>query len=217
MLLRFKTLTNALLALFFPDRCVGCNQYGSLFCAQCQAKLKPYPAHANNDLPTAIEGATVAFVYGGPLRDAIHEMKYRPIRRMAEPLGDLLARHLATHPQPADAIVAVPLHPKRMAERGFNQAELLADRLATRLQLPLLRHGLERCRDTPHQVGLDHAGRQANVHAAFIWRSSVPPPAQVLIVDDVLTTGATIAACAEALQHAGTRAVRAVALARSRG
>jgi ComF family protein len=141
-------------------------------------------------------------------------MKYRRMRRVAAPLGDLLADHLRSAPQPADALMAVPLHAGRLTERGFNQSEELAARIARRTGLPLV-PGLARCRDTGHQASLGRRARKGNVEGAFIWASRTPPPARVLIVDDVLTTGATLAACADALRAAGTREVRAVALARS--
>ncbi len=141
-------------------------------------------------------------------------MKYSRLRRVAAPLGDLLADHLRERPQPADALMAVPLHAGRLAERGFNQSEELAARLARRSGLPLV-PGLRRCRDTGHQASLSRRARKANIEGAFVWAVHAPPPARVLLVDDVLTTGATLAACADALRAAGTREVRAVALARS--
>jgi ComF family protein len=156
----------------------------------------------------------VAWVYEGALRQAIHRMKYSRMRRVAAPLGDLLADHLRANPQPADVLMAVPLHAGRLAERGFNQSAELAARIARRSGLPLL-PGLERCRDTGHQASLGRAARRGNVEAAFVWAVYAPPPERVLLVDDVLTTGATLAACADALRAAGTREVRAVALARS--
>jgi ComF family protein len=136
------------------------------------------------------------------------------VRRVAVPLGDLLADHLRAAPQPADALMAVPLHAGRLAERGFNQSEELAARIARRSGLPLV-PGLARCRDTGHQASLGRRARKGNVEGAFVWASLTPPPARVLIVDDVLTTGATLVACGDALRAAGTREVRAVALARS--
>jgi predicted amidophosphoribosyltransferase len=110
--------------------------------------------------------------------------------------------------------MAVPLHAGRLAERGFNQSEELAARLARRTGLPLV-PGLLRCRDTGHQASLGRRARQGNVEGAFVWAVPAPPPARVLLVDDVLTTGATLAACADALRAAGTREVRAIAIARS--
>jgi ComF family protein len=134
---------------------------------------------------------------------------------MGEPLGDLLAQHMSAHPLPADGLIAVPLHPRRLAERGFNQSDLLARRLSMQCKIPFISRGLMRNRDTAHQVGLDAQERRANVGDAFVWQHDTPPPARALLIDDVLTTGATLEACAQALRAAGSREVRALVLARS--
>lgn len=202
-----------LLDLLFPDRCAGCKRGGGLLCGRCRAALRAYP---DADPATeGLDGATVAWLYEGPLRPAIHRFKYERDRRVAVPLGDGLAARLMTHPQPADALLPVPLHPDRLAERGFNQAEELARRVSASCRLPLLTRGLERRRDTGHQAGLGYQDRQTNIAGAFVWRMGAPPPARVLLIDDVLTTGATLAACAAALRAAGCREVRAAAVARS--
>jgi ComF family protein len=156
----------------------------------------------------------VAWLYERPVRRAVHALKYRRRRRVAGALADALADALPGAP-PGDALVPVPLHAGRLAERGFNQSEELARRLSARWQLPLRSEGLARARDTGHQAGLARRERLGNVAGAFVWRASGPPPARVILVDDVLTTGATLAACAAALRAAGAREVRAVALARS--
>ncbi|WP_238613277.1 ComF family protein [Candidatus Oscillochloris fontis] len=207
----FSSLMDALLGFLFPDRCVGCRRSGALFCPTCRAALRPYPL---DDPPPGLDAMLVPWLYEGALRQAIHRMKYRSQRRMAAPLGDLLAAQLRHHPQPADAIIPVPLHTTRLAERGFNQSTELAARIARATGIPLV-SGLERCRDTGHQAQLGRRERQQNIAAAFVWTVYAPPPARVLLVDDVLTTGATLVACADALRAVGTQEVRAVALARS--
>ncbi|NTW02040.1 MAG: ComF family protein [Oscillochloris sp.] len=206
-----RHLFERLLDLLFPDRCVSCGQLGTLICVRCRAGLRPYPAE---EPPTGLDGMAVGWLYEGTMRKAIHRMKYSRMRRVALPLGDLLAEHLQAEPQPADAIMAVPLHAGRLAERGFNQSEELAMRLAHRSGLPLV-SGLQRCRDTGHQASLGRRARRGNVEGAFVWARLTPPPARVLIIDDVLTTGATLVACADALRAVGTHEVRAAALARS--
>ncbi|MBX0329365.1 ComF family protein [Oscillochloris sp. ZM17-4] len=206
-----RDLLDRLLDLLFPDRCLACGRAGALLCARCRSGLRPYPPEAP---PDGLDGVAVACLYDSVVRKAIHRMKYGRMRRAAAPLGDLLADHLLANPQPADALMAVPLHAGRLAERGFNQSEELAARIARRSGLPLV-PGLLRCRDTGHQASLGRRARRANIEAAFVWAVHAPPPARVLLVDDVLTTGATLAACADALRAAGTREVRAVAIARS--
>lgn len=205
------TLLDRLLDLLFPPRCAACGRSGQLLCAACRGGLRPYP---RDDVPAGLDGATVACIYDRTIQRAIHHLKYLRQRRIAHPLGDLIYVALQLDPQPADAILAVPLHADRLAERGFNQSDELARHLAAHSGLPVLA-GLERSRDTGHQAGLSRLKRGSNVAGAFVWRGSRPPPERVLLVDDVLTTGATLVACAEALRDAGAREVRAVAVARS--
>lgn len=155
-----------------------------------------------------------AYIFEGALREAIHHLKYDRQARVAEPLGALLAQHLAAQRYRVDAIVAVPLHPERLRKRGFNQAQLLAQQLARQTRLPLLATEVVRVRQTAQQADLSRQARRANVADAFAWRASTPPPASVLVIDDVLTTGATVEAVAAALCRAGAREVHALALAR---
>jgi ComF family protein len=158
--------------------------------------------------------ATIAglYQYDAPLRDAIFLFKYRRRRAMAGPLGGLLIEALPPYAQECDAVVPVPLHPTRLRERGFNQSVLLADAVALSLGLPLEQR-LVRVRETQHQVGSDSHQREANVRDAFGWRAPDAAPRVVLLIDDVLTTGATMRACARALRAAGTQAVHGLALA----
>jgi ComF family protein len=163
-----------------------------------------------------LEQISIAFFFEGALRNAVHHLKYKRVRRIAKPLADLLAQHWQQHAYPVDALQPVPLHPQRLAERGFNQSELLAAHLASLSGVPLLRTGLVRSRDTAHQVGLDARQRSVNVQDAFFWQAASAAPMRVLLIDDVVTTGATLEACAQALRNAGSREVRALVLARSR-
>jgi ComF family protein len=207
------SLLDAILSTLFPDRCGGCARIGDLLCDRCRCALTPYPSEPDR-FPASLDGVRVAFVFASPLREVVHQFKYRRVRRLAQPLGRLMAAHLAARPLAVDAVLPVPLHAQRMAERGFNQAEELAREVAYLLDKPLA-HGLERTRATGQQAHLDARQRRENVRGAFCWRDGAPPT-RILIVDDVLTTGATIGACAEALREAGAKQVYALALARSR-
>jgi ComF family protein len=214
--MQLHTLLEGLLEWFFPDRCAACGGTGGLLCAGCRARLRPYPG-AVARIPETLCQVQVGFVFEGPLRQAVHHLKYRRARRMARPLGELLAARLAGSCPPADGIVAVPLHPRRLAERGYNQAEELASALAPRWGVPLRRSGLARERATAQQAGLAAAHeRAANMRGAFRWAGPGAPPRRALLVDDVFTTGATMAACAETLILAGSDEVYGIALARSR-
>jgi ComF family protein len=142
----------------------------------------------------------------GALAQAVHQLKYRAVAD--------LARELATRLQPAltpdQTLVPVPLHPDRERERGFNQAQLLAVALARGSGLPLAR-ALVRTRPTRSQVGLSAAARRQNVQGAFAALPPVPPRA--VLIDDVITTGATLRECARALRQAGAQQVSALVVA----
>ena len=212
-MLLHHSLFDSLLTLLFPDRCAGCQRPGTLFCASCCAALVPY-----SDIQlVSLKGMThvhIAFVYQSPLREAIHRLKYDRLRRMAGPLGALLATYVAAHPLVADAILPVPLHTSRLAERGFNQAEELAQAL-THTGLPLINDKLIRIRMTEQQVRLTSHERRSNVDRAFAWHGTTAPPRRVLLIDDVMTTGSTMSACAAALRAAGVEEIAGLVLARS--
>jgi ComF family protein len=205
-------LWDRLLQLLFPDRCAVCGKEGELLCRTCRVALEVY---SESTAITGLDQALVGFVYNPALRKALHCFKYYRRRRLAQPLGDLLVEVLARHALPVDALLAVPLHAERMNERGFNQSEELARRIAQRTGLAL-ETGLVRTRNTGHQAGLGRRDRLTNVADAFVWCGREQPPARILLIDDVLTTGATLVACADALRRAGGHEVRALTLARSR-
>jgi ComF family protein len=209
-----RSLLDAFLALLFPDRCAGCARLGSLFCANCRATLAPYP-RSLRQMPAGLSDLRIAYVFQSPLREAVHQLKYRKQRRVAEPLGLLMAEHIVAQPVAADAVLAIPMLAARLAERGFNQAEELAREVARLLDLPLLDKGLVRVRATEQQARLDARARAENMRDAFKWHGS-PPAGRLLLVDDVLTTGATLGACAVALRAAGAQDIYGLALARSR-
>jgi ComF family protein len=137
---------------------------------------------------------------------------------VAERLADLLlgeaeARRVL---EEAEVLVPVPLHPRRRRERGFNQADLLAAAVGRRCRLPVAATALVRRKDTAPQAGLSAAGRRLNVAGAFgVRRRARIAGRVVVLVDDVLTTGATALACARALNDAGAREVRLLAVARA--
>jgi ComF family protein len=201
-------------ALLAPPRCAACDAPVarlSVFCAAC--------AHTAEIASNRDRGDTVAaFLYGGAVARAIVKMKYESRPDLARPLGDLLWRALS--PQ-ADRlrqtlVVPVPLHPARLAERGFNQSALLARRVAGHLGAPLAPRALSRHRDTPRQATLDRETRLANVTASFGVREPTRiRDRTVLLVDDVRTTGATLGACAEALRSAGAGTVLTAVVARA--
>jgi ComF family protein len=214
------SLFDQLLDLVFPPRCAGCRRRGALFCATCCASCHPVEPAVNKALHQQLASlflasTTGAYGFTGAIREAVHTLKYDRRKRIAIPLGDLLSQQYAAHPVEVDAIVAVPLHLERQRTRGFNQAALLAQQLARHTRLPLSTDDLVRVRETVQQAELHREQRRTNLRNAFAWQSAAPPPARILLIDDVITTGATVEAAAQALCQAGAEAVHALALARA--
>jgi len=241
--------------LFWPARCAGCNDYvpeAAIFCAACAPTVTPLVAYcpgcalpyaaaplaggrcaACRRAPFPFVEATAGFEYGEAVADAIVRMKHGGRRDLGARLGRVLAgplgRALGSGGFGAgDRLIPVPLHPRKLRRRGFNQAlELLRAALAALARqegagrrqsgLPrIARRLLLRVRDTPE---LGHAGRAARL-AAVSGAFAVADPARlrgrrVLLVDDVFTTGATFTACSQALRAGGAREVRVIALARA--
>jgi ComF family protein len=186
----------------------------AVFCPACASTATPAPRDAHSD-------AIAAFVYGGAVAHAITAMKYRARPDLARPLGDLLSRAVAAElPSRAGLrgalVVPVPLHPRRLAERGYNQAALLARRVAKHMGSPLAPMALARDRDTTRQATLDRQARLENVASSFRARDPAGVRGRaVLLVDDVQTTGATLEACSMALRVAGASTVVTAVVARA--
>lgn len=214
MLLKQHILLPAL-DLVFPPTCVGCGRVGTLICPDCQAALSSGPIILDSPPPPLLAvGALGAFA--GIIQSAVHALKYDCVTDLAAPLGGLLAALLRQAAWPQAILVPVPLHPRRLRQRGFNQAALLSRAIGRELGWPCDEGLLRRARETASQVGLDHRGRQANVRDAF----EVADPASIqgasfILVDDVYTTGATLHECAACLAEQGASAVRAVVVGRA--
>lgn len=219
------------LDILYPPSCGGCGAKGTRWCRACQQNTErivpPLCPRCGQSQPierlcTRCRRQPPQFsalrswaVFKGPLRNAIHRLKYK--RDIS--LGEVLSRHLSAclvkTDWRLDMIVPVPLGVARMAERGYNQASLLAKPLAGRAGLPYRVDILKKTRDTPSQVGLDFERRRANVAGTFEVVSTDVRDKTVLVVDDVATSGATLNACTQALLSAGARAVYAITLART--
>lgn len=149
------------------------------------------------------------------MRQAIHQLKYRNLRALAQPLAGLLRDYLVTNPVPGEVLVPVPLHQKRLRERGYNQSSLLARELGKLINLPVVDDCLIRQRQAPPQArAATVAERRSNVADAFSCRDRRLPDKQVLLIDDVSTSGATLDACATALKATGATSVWGLVLAR---
>jgi ComF family protein len=157
------------------------------------------------------DGAWSYGFYEGALRKLIHVYKYQGVETLARPLADFLVAALPDD-QPIDWIVPVPMHWWRKWKRGYNQSDLLAQELSRRTGIPVV-NALRRVRRTPPQAGLSNHERRLNLRAAFSVTRS-PRARHVLLIDDVLTTGATASACGSVLKKAGAAGVNVLTLAR---
>jgi ComF family protein len=214
----------ALLDLILPPACAACGRSGALVCAACMAGFTPASPPEDRFVapdPSVVVGDTLtlamaAFAHDGPMRRALAALKYSGAARLAPILArqaaPALAPLLAVSGRPA-TLVPVPVHPERLRTRGYNQAELIARALARAAALPC-GSLLERVRPTTKQHRLDRAARLANLRGAFAVREGAPYTATVILVDDIITTTATLEACASVLREAGAEAVYGFAVAR---
>lgn len=223
----------ALLDLIFPARCPGCREIfdgRGPFCQRCletcadlaarrcgrccEPEVDGLCAHCRS-APPAFEEACVPFLYGGALAEAVHRFKYEDCPHYAEALAELALD--AAKPSLAWCTLVAPAspHPRRLRSRGYDQAYLLARALARRAGKAVAPRALSRVRDTAPQVGQGRAAREENVRGAFCAAPERVRGHRVLLVDDVLTTGATAHAAALALRGAGAAGVRLFALARA--
>lgn len=175
---------------------------GAYFCPDCLAKLQPV-----SPSPEAfgyLDGVQAGLLYNNAAAQLIHAFKYAGAKYLAESLCTFLPR-----PPAADWIIPVPLHPFRRRQRGYNQSQLLAQRLSRETGIPMQTKTLTRIRNTPSQAQRTHAERPGNVRDAFLAGWGLQG-SHILLVDDVITTGSTLDACALALRMAGAAGVWAV-------
>jgi ComF family protein len=199
------------LDVLLPARCAACGLAAGVFCAACEASLSALQGiarAAGGPMPPVVALGS----YDGLLRSAVLAIKFRGARSAATRLGDWLAPLVRWE---VAAIVAVPLHPRRLRERGYNQAREIARGIAAVRRVPLVDGALVRIKSTAPQSGLDLANRGKNVAGAFgsTPRAGALDGKPVLLVDDVVTTGATARACAATLRSAGAGDIYLAAVA----
>ena len=231
MLPQVARLGGIALNLLFPQWCVGCGKKGDFICHSCRRSLprimpplcprcgKPQSSgilcSSCVSWQAEIDGIRSPFRFDGVMRQAIHQLKYRNLRTLAAPLARLLNDYLITSPVPGEVLVPVPLHRKRLRERGYNQSSLLARELSKLTSLPVVDDCLIRQRHAPPQTKTSTVDeRQSNVVDAFACGDQRLRDKQVLLIDDVSTSGATLDACAVALKAAGATSVWGLVLAR---
>jgi ComF family protein len=166
--------------------------------------------------PLRIDGIRAVGYLEGALQTAIHRFKYSNLRPLAVPLGKLASDCLTRNHLPIDTVVPVPLHSRRLRERGYNQAALLAEEIGRAVEVTVVDDVLRRVKSTIPQVGLSGVQRRENVRGAFQCTDSSLRRRNVLLVDDVCTTGATMESCSIALRDAGVSVVWGLPLARER-
>ncbi len=196
-----------------PASCAACDGHVEarrVFCAPCAGTVVRLAA-----TPSEGADARAPFAYGGALAEAIRRFKYGRRPDLARPLGHLLRASVVDAVGAFDQVVPVPLHPRRRADRGFDQAALLAVHVARQLGCPLRPEALRRTRHGPAQASLGRGERLQSAALAFEAATDRVAGSRVLLVDDVVTTGATLRACSAALYAAGAARVEALTLARA--
>ena len=228
--LSLRQVKTAFLDLLLPLRCLGCGREGDFICSSCRQSLPAVKlplcqrcgatvsegnlCRACINRPLTIDGIRSVFLFQGTVRQAILQLKYKHLKSLAAPLSQLLAEYLSSHPMQGEVLIPVPIFPKRLRQRGYNQASLLAQELGKLVGLPISEDTLIRVKDALPQARTSSAvERRLNVRDAFACHRTLEGK-QILLIDDVCTTGATLDACAIALKAAGAGSVWGLTVAR---
>jgi competence protein ComFC len=234
---RLYQLAWAGLDWLYPHHCGGCDQPGARWCATCQSNLKQVTGsfcqicgqpekisslHPKLGVCPVCEKTPPPYIalrswaiYNGSIRKAIHHLKYQGDMALGETLACFLVEKLQSLNWPVDMIVPVPISRMRRRKRGYNQAALLALPLAMGCEIGYSSRALIKVCETPSQVGLNPVERKENVASAFIAVKELVLGKNVLVVDDVATTGATLEACSRVLLDAAAHSVYCLTLARA--
>ncbi|HUF54874.1 MAG TPA: ComF family protein [Dehalococcoidia bacterium] len=222
-----SSVWNGVLDIVFPPQCVSCRKWGSFICEACEQEMQPangercgvcwqpslsFCEACSEGAPT-FEAARSAYAFEGPARDLVHALKYRGVAAVAPIMADAMTGRLADWEIDVDGIVAVPMAGTRQRRRGYNQAEMLAREISRATAIPLV-EGIIRRRAGESQV--DQPGKQArwrNAARAYEARRK-RSPRSVLLVDDAMTTGATLDACARVLRAVGAQRIYGLTFAR---
>jgi competence protein ComFC len=205
-----RQLFEQALDLLYPPCCEHCGRVDTRWCTRCAVDLDAFPVQVvlQEDIPP-LEAVASTASHRGILRDAVHSLKYSGNPAIADQLSARLSKVVHTLGWQVEGAVPVPIHRERRRKRGYNQSELLAHGLGKLMSFPVWPEALQRERDTQPQVGLTSTERMRNVADAFRCTTDFHSQS-LLLIDDVCTTGATLAACAAALRAAGAGKLYAV-------
>lgn len=229
--MRLKQLQREVIDLFFPRSCLGCGKVGDFICSRCSKKLSRLlpPICQRCGKPESsgtycrecwgtrnhIDVIRSVFVFEGIIRRAVHEFKYRNLRAIAVDLSQYMADYFLEYKLAADILLPVPMHANRLRKRGYNQSDLLAELISGRLSLPVRGDLIRRVRDNKPQARTTCVEeRRSNMENTFTCISSEVSGKDIIIIDDVCTSGATLEACAAALKMKGASNVSGFTLAR---
>ena len=222
--------TVGILDLLFPKRCVSCGRIGRYFCDSCRKGIRVINSyelicpecgrraldgktHPGCRSKYGLDGLTSFFHYSGPVREAVKTIKYRLVRDLASEFVSLVPDTFGV--TAGDAIVIpVPLHTSRLRFRGFNQAEVIGEKLAERFGLIVCKKALYRIRKTEPQVSMRSRNERFGNMKNVFWAGGTVKNKSIMLFDDVFTTGATMKSAAHALKRAGAKHVWAVTMAR---
>ena len=215
----------------YPPVCAGCERPGFRWCPDCQERVVPLSKpicdicgtpQRNPGVCAACQAGKPPYlalrswvVFEGPIRNALHWLKYRRNIVLGDTLAHPLTEYVVGLNWPVNMVVPVPLGQKRMKERGYNQVGLVAQPMAALTGWQYAPGALARARETKSQVGLSSVERQENMRGAFRSDPHLVAGRTVLLLDDVVTTGATLKACADALLSSNAQAVYALTIARA--
>lgn len=226
-----RQLQNEVIDLFFPRECVGCGKVDDFICVKCSKNLprlfpplcprcgKPEPSgsfcHECWGKSGSYDRIYSVFIFDGTLRKAVHSLKYHNLRAIAGCLSHYLADYYIENKLSGDILVPVPLHEKRIRERGYNQSALLARELSRIVGIPVNEKLIKRTRDcSPQARTINVEERRRNMENAFGPVGNGIVGKDIIVIDDVCTSGATMESCALALKTAGAKRVTGFTLAR---
>ena len=213
----FSTVLHYIIHLILPPICPCCKREGRILCEKCYqlVQFNLQPVHTNLVCSEHLDEVKTLAIYQPPVSNLIRELKYHRVKLVAKQLAELLFLHLSL--PTADLITGAPISRKRLSQRGFNQAQLIADRLAELARLPspeiITKH-----KDTKKQARSSFEERQANLTDSLLVEASQQPLIRrksILLIDDVISTGATLNECARVLKKAGAKQVFGVGIAQS--